>query len=972
MRKAIFSLIIGLVLFIIMGSVSADTFKINCTSNYKPIPGSKGAKPVLYYSNGGRIPFVHNEYYILTTKSGNSIFCLEPEKEIYCTTYKEIGAYNACGIVAGLNNGSISLSDLDLIKAGSRYDSYLGSRYVTAYKNVQNKIWEYRYDTSCASYSILNKKTYSASLELSKETDLTLSGNYYVSKLNVSKNGLDSYNVSLGSGAPAGTIITESATSTTNVTKSSSSIIYVKVPKANMSSNTNFNVNVSGTYTKETYDKVTPKITKYQYSSAKQAVGLVTYTKESVSTPASLSKSVNLSFNSGYVKINKVNGESKTALTGAKFGFYTNSTCQTKAVDMNGKTVSEVVSNANGEVLFNKLLNGTYYVKETEAPSGYTLDSTCRKANYNGTITVENSLTKGKVTLHKIDGESKKALSGAKFALYTNSTCQTRAKDVYGKTVNVGTTNASGDINFTNLAKGTYYVKETEAPSGYKLDSTCRKANYNGTITLTNKLKTGTVVVKKVNDRNITEVLSGAKFSLTKDSGEKTILVTDESGIVKFTNLAYGKYTLVEEEAPEGYIKDTKSREIVINDKNLYVDYSTNPIKNTPIGITLRKVDFKTNKDLAGAKIIVQKINSNKTIETIATWDTSKEQKSYNLKVGAGEYYISEVSSPLGYSKINYTLLINISKDGKIVSKKYGHLKDNGTFVENKNDEDETLLTTNNYSVNETTVIIKNMPFVKISKQDITSKNEIEGAKITITNTKNNKVIEFISKNTPTMIELPYLGKNEYYYMQEVISPIGYKKINTVFEFQIDENGKSKLISVGKFDSNGKYVKETSSSDLFNTDGNSITLLNEPIVVKFVKVDSVSLIRLNGAHIVIKDDNKNIIKEFDSTQDVTELFLEAGIYYLTETVPPEGYEITNIEYKFEVLDDGTIKLLSEDNSNIKINDDEIILFNSLVYIPNTGINDPNVTKTATIGTILLFIGSYIISFVLNRKKGEKI
>ncbi len=65
---------------------------------------------------------------------------------------------------------------------------------------------------------------------------------------------------------------------------------------------------------------------------------------------------------------------------------------------------------------------------------------------------------------------SQYSLEGAKYQLYTNQNCTTKAKDANGKNALL-TTDADGKTGVLEMDPGTYYVKEITPGKGYKLDT---------------------------------------------------------------------------------------------------------------------------------------------------------------------------------------------------------------------------------------------------------------------------------------------------------------------------------------------------------------------------------------------------------------------------------------------------------------------------------------------------------------------
>ncbi|WP_312815409.1 SpaA isopeptide-forming pilin-related protein [Sedimentibacter sp.] len=148
-------------------------------------------------------------------------------------------------------------------------------------------------------------------------------------------------------------------------------------------------------------------------------------------------------------------------------------------IDGNGTTIENVVT-VNGRAAFEDVPVGRYTVKEVQAPEGYvlteqevnvTVDSeetvTVRFVNkQSGTTVVPVS---GRITINKVD-ENNMALAGAEFTLYNEN------NEIVGTAVS----EASGRVIFENLKDGRYFVRETEAPAGYRLVSDSLTVNVTG------------------------------------------------------------------------------------------------------------------------------------------------------------------------------------------------------------------------------------------------------------------------------------------------------------------------------------------------------------------------------------------------------------------------------------------------------------------------------------------------------------
>lgn len=135
----------------------------------------------------------------------------------------------------------------------------------------------------------------------------------------------------------------------------------------------------------------------------------------------------------------------------------------------------------------------------------------------------------------KQDGDNTDTkLSGAEFKLYSDQSATKEVAvslatngvytvDPNGKAVL--TTGTDGRITVNGLDSGTYYLKETKAPSGYKLDDTVRKVTVTPNSVVVDA-KNGEPIAYKVNDDpNHTMTIKNYKGSLPSTGGMGIVLM---------------------------------------------------------------------------------------------------------------------------------------------------------------------------------------------------------------------------------------------------------------------------------------------------------------------------------------------------------------------------------------------------------------------------------------------------------------
>ncbi|WP_427181933.1 collagen binding domain-containing protein [Paenibacillus sp. TC-CSREp1] len=247
-----------------------------------------------------------------------------------------------------------------------------------------------------------------------------------------------------------------------------------------------------------------------------------------------------------------------------------------------------------------------YRLKEVAAPAGYLPDPNFASAaghtilfkDAEAAFEIINEQIRQGFELTKLDvADSTKVLEGATFELY-HIQGSTREK------LDELTTGVGGRIAKGDLEAGTYELIEIQAPEFYMVDSTpipfTITANQTQIVTLTKTNQIGTggkLTLTKVNAKDQSP-LSGVEFEL-RDSANNVVDtgVTNQQGIIEFSNLTYGVYTLVETKA-EGFVIETPETKVPINQPDTQITIEN---KENDRSVKLVKYNASRTQHLQGA-----------------------------------------------------------------------------------------------------------------------------------------------------------------------------------------------------------------------------------------------------------------------------------------------------------------------------------------------------------------------------------
>ena len=370
-----------------------------------------------------------------------------------------------------------------------------------------------------------------------------------------------------------------------------------------------------------------------------------------------------------------------------------------------------------------------------------------------------------------------------------------------------------------------------------------------------------------------------------KDTLVKTV-TTNKNGEAVIKDLPLGKYRVKETKAPAGFVLNPDSQEVSF----IYKDQNTPEIEEKlefsnerqKVELSVEKQDAETGKALKGATFGLynkEAISSGDKVivkaDTLLQEITSNEKgkAAFTLDLPLGRYYVKELQAPAGYVSSDEILEFDATYQGQDV--KTIKLKS----------------------------VKKNQPTtVEVTKADITTGTELDGASMSVLDKDGNVIDSWTSvKDSPHVIKRLQVGKT--YILREELAPYGYLRATDV-EFTISDTAEVQKVKMEDevpvarllVNKKGEFLDSVSLLDnakgmiehLFNyVTGNLTDVTFNVYAAEAIRAaDGVSADYYAADELVgsITTDG-NGIAQMDN--------LPLGRYYIVEKEPSHGYVLDN-------------------------------------------------------------------------------
>ena len=509
-------------------------------------------------------------------------------------------------------------------------------------------------------------------------------------------------------------------------------------------------------------------------------------------------------------------------------GSYDYASAKPVVLTADGKT--EMFTDAKGYACSIPLPYGTYLVKETTTPHNYnpvddfivTISENHPDEPQIWRVLLDDEF-KAKLKIVKKDDETKRPvlMAGTEFKIYDlDHKKYVEQVTTYPTTVTHKSyfTDSQGYLILpNNLSIGHYRIEEVTAPDGYTLNQNYVEIAVDSNTAYQMDSVSGDVVIEVDYENHPVkgkltvykkgemlagfnkdfiyeeQFLKGAVFEVyaaediyspdyQKDADGNRIVVyakdtlvttitTGEDGMAVAENLPLGAYRVVEKTAPEGFVLNPEAEDVVFvyegQDTPVVEQEVTIGDERQRVAITVEKQDAENGAVVAGAVFgIYNKEDITADGKVIVAADTllqemtsdEKGQAGCTLDLPLGSYYVKELKAPAGYVSSNEVLNFDASYQGQDV---------------------ETVVLK---------AVKKNQPTtVEITKSDITTGTELDGASLKVLDKDGNVVDEWTSvKDAPHVIKRLVAG--ETYTLREEFAPYGYLKATDI-TFTVEDNG---------------------------------------------------------------------------------------------------------------------------------------------------------------------------------------
>lgn len=309
---------------------------------------------------------------------------------------------------------------------------------------------------------------------------------------------------------------------------------------------------------------------------------------------------------------------------------------------------------------------GSYYLKELSTDGHYILsnekypiafeyagqDTVLVEFKANGGAPIENKLLYGVIHGLKKD-EDGNGLAGALIGLFRADCTEFTTENA----ILTVTSAEDGSFSFARVPYGNWIVREIETPTGFVLSEKTYPVTVDADgavieVEIENTRIRGTVQLTKIDRDYPDNKLTGAEFTVYRDSnGNKELDADDERlgtltetgiGNYEMADLLYGGYFIRETKAPEGFYLDDNAYYFEITEDGKIVTVENEAGKgfvNAPQVGSLKIIKTSSNGKIEGFSFRVTGPNG---YVGVFTTDKNGEIIIENLRIG--EYVVSEVS----------------------------------------------------------------------------------------------------------------------------------------------------------------------------------------------------------------------------------------------------------------------------------------------------------------------------------------